>query len=460
MEDIKAVIKIIDNAILEDTVNSLTSWWIIKESYDEEICGHREVIKNSKDWLLSYQIRLIKETWISNLRIKFTSASWYFIEVSKVQVSKISDNFIHKQSLVNASRFITLELKDFEQKLMEWERVLAEREYELFLDIRLKILSSFDNINLTAQKNWFIDFMSTLALVSKNSNYCRPILWQNKNINILWWRHPVIEQIENDFISNDLLLTNKDHVHIVTWPNMWGKSTFLRQNSLIILMAHMGCFTPAKKVDINIVDKIFSRVWASDNLFLWQSTFMVEMQEMAHIINNSTEKSFIIIDEIWRWTSTYDGISLAWSILVYIHGTIKAKTLFATHYHELIDESKSLTWVSNYSVAVWENEENLVFLRKIIPGWIKKSFWLEVAKIAWINEIILKEARNMLKNLELEHNKIKWSQLSLLNFSSPVDSSSLMQGSIIEKELKTLDINSLTPLQAMMKINEWKNKIT
>ncbi|PIE84950.1 DNA mismatch repair protein MutS [Candidatus Gracilibacteria bacterium] len=459
MEEIKKIIKIIDDSILEDSKNSITSGGIIKDTYNEEIFNYRDIILNSKDWLSNYQIKLSKETGIGNLRIKFTSASGYFIEISKSQVSKVLPNFIHKQTLVNASRYITVELKEFEQKLLEAERILAEKEYEIFLEIRAVILSKFEAIKKVDHKIAYIDFVCSLSYVSLNNDYCRPMIGQKPEINIVGGRHPVIENIEKDFISNELILNNNDYIHIITGPNMGGKSTYLRQNSLIILMAHIGSFVPAKEVKISVIDKLFSRVGASDNLFLGQSTFMVEMQEMANIINNSTEKSFIIIDEIGRGTSTYDGISLAWSILKYIHSNIKAKTLFATHYHELIDESLSLKGVSNYSVAVGENDKNLVFLRKIIPGGIKKSFGIEVAKIAGINDSILKEARNMLKNLELEHHKLKGNQLSLEDFSLnqiKVKSESL---SYLENELKNLDINSLTPLDAMIKISHWKKKI-
>lgn len=236
---------------------------------------------------------------------------------------------------------------------------------------------------------------------------------------------------------------------------MWWKSTFLRQNALIILMSHIWSFVPAKLAKIPLTDKIFSRVWASDNLFLWQSTFMVEMQEVANILNNSTKNSFVIIDEVWRWTSTYDGMSLAWAILKENYDNIWAKTLFATHYHELIDESKVLKWVENYSVAVWENTENLVFLRKIIKWWIKKSFWLEVAKIAWISEKTLIEAKKMLKILEEKHEKPTQQWL----FSLEPEVRIVEKHSKVEEELKNLDLNNFTPMEALNKLFELKKEL-
>lgn len=459
MEQIKQIINLIDDAIMDNPENIITGGNIIAYWYDEVVDKFRDIIKNSKDWLLKYQAELIKKSWISNLRIKYTWASWYFIEVSKSWLSKIPSFFIHKQTLVNAGRFVTEELLEFWWKLIEAENNLASREYEIFLNIREKILDSFVEVKEISEKIAFLDFMASLSEVAYLNNYTKPIITDGYDLSIEYWRHPVIESSIWDFISNGLNLTKKDFVHIITWPNMWWKSTFLRQNALIILLAHIWSFVPAKKSIIPITDKIFSRIWASDNLYLWQSTFMVEMQEVANILNNSTFNSFVIIDEIWRWTSTYDWMSLAWAILKENHDKIKAKTLFATHYHELIDESKNLTWVSNYSVAVWENEENLVFLRKIISGWIKKSFWLEVAKIAWLNNSVIKEAKKMLRLLELEHNKISAKQLSIWVSEIEEQIKYIEKKSEVEEELKKIDINSLTPIEALNIISELKNKM-
>ena len=459
MQKIKQIINLIDNAIIDDPENIITGGNIIANSYDYVVDDFRNIIRNSKDWLLKYQAELIDKSWISNLRIKYTSASWYFIEVSKSWLSKVPSFFVHKQTLVNAWRFITEELLEFGWKLIEAENNLASREYEIFLNVREKILDSFAEVKKLSEKTAYIDFMSSLSNVAYLNNYSKPIITEVYDLNIESWRHPVIEGSIWDFISNELILTKKDYIHIITWPNMWWKSTFLRQNALIILLAHIWSFVPAKKSIIPITDKIFSRIWASDNLYLWQSTFMVEMQEVANILNNSTSNSFVIIDEIWRWTSTYDWMSLAWAILKENHDKIKAKTLFATHYHELIDESKNLIWVSNYSVAVWENEENLVFLRKIIPWWIKKSFWLEVAKIAWLNNNVIQEAKKMLRLLEIEHNKISAKQLTIWVSDIEEEIKYIEKKSEIEEELKKIDINSLTPIDALNIISKLKEKL-
>jgi len=458
--EIENIIDLLERSIKENPENSLTSWEIIADGYDSIVDNYRNTLNNSKDWLVAYQSRLVNETQINNLKIKYTNVSGYFIEIPKSQNSKIPDSFIHKQTLVNASRYITIELKEFEQKFLEAQNEKGAREYEIFLDIREKILDNYSNIKKSSDISSNIDFISALSQVAYENNYVKPQIIDSYDLNIVSWRHPIIEKKSIDFISNSLDLNTNKFIHIITGPNMWWKSTFLRQNALIILLAHIGSYVPAKSANIPITDKIFSRIWANDNLFLGQSTFMVEMQEVANILNNSTKNSFVIIDEVGRWTSTYDGMSLAWAILKENHDNIKAKTLFATHYHELIDESKNLKWVSNFSVAVWENEENLVFLRKIIPGWIKKSFWLEVAKIAWLSNSTITEAKKMLKKLEIEHSRVFWWQLTL--WTEPIVEyieKEVICISEVEQELKKIDVNNLTPIEALSKLNELKWKI-
>ena len=457
MDEIKKIIYLIDVAIKDDPENTITWGGIISDNYDSEVDEYRKIINTAKDWLSSYQSNLVNLTWISTLKIKYTAISWYFIEIPRSQINKVSDNFVHKQTLVNAGRFITEELKEFEWKLLEAEWCLASREYEIFLKLREEILNSFKSIKEISEKNAFIDFSSTLAEVAYMNNYTKPLIINKNDLEIIWGRHVVIEQTENNFISNDLKLSCNDYVHIITWPNMWWKSTFLRQNAIIILLSHIWSFVPAKKAIIPLTDRIFSRVWATDNLFLWQSTFMVEMQEIANILNNSTKDSFVIIDEVGRWTSTYDWMSLAWAILKENHDKIKARTLFATHYHELIDESIKLKWVSNYSVAVWEDDDKLIFLRKIIKWWIKKSFWLEVAKIAWVPENVIIEAKSMLKILEHEHNRDF--QMTLWSVSVEPEVKIINIESKVEKELLEIDIDNLTPIEALNKLIELKWKI-
>ena len=459
MEVIQKIIDLIGSAIDKEPDILITWGNIIASWYDDTVDNYRKIISSSKEWLASYQSELIDFTSISNLKIKYTGASGYFIEVSKNQISNVTSSFVNKQTLVNAGRFITKELLEFQWKLIEAETSLAEKEYEIFLNIREDILQGFVDIKNMSEKVSLIDFTATNSFNAYKNNYCKPIISHSYKFQVEKWRHAVIENTQKDFISNDLNLSDKKYVHIITGPNMWWKSTFLRQNALIVLLAHIGSFIPAEKASIWLVDKIFSRVWANDNLFLGQSTFMVEMQEVANILNNSTENSFVIIDEVWRWTSTYDGMSLAWAILKENHDRIKAKTLFATHYHELIDESESLSWVDNFSVAVGENDGELVFLRKIVKWGIKKSFWLEVAKIAWLNTSVIDEAKDMLWKLELEHNKVFWAQMSIWGSIDGPTVEYIEKDSLIEKEIETIDINSLTPLAALNLIVELKNKL-
>ncbi|MCD5380325.1 DNA mismatch repair protein MutS [Candidatus Gracilibacteria bacterium] len=457
MQKILELINLLEDSIQEDPNQLITAGGIIKDGYDNEIDQYREVVNNGKNWLTSYQEKLIQSSGISKLRIKYTNASGYFIEVSKNQISNVPDDFIHKQSLVNASRFVTLELKEFETKLLEGESSLANLEYEHFLIVRDKVLDHFEDIKTLSYKAGYIDFGTGLSDIAYNNNYCRPEISNKYSINITGGRHPVIEEIEKDFISNDLSLNSKDYIHTITGPNMGGKSTFLRQNALIVLLAHCGSFVPAKMAQIPLVDKLFSRVGATDNLYLGQSTFMVEMQEVAHILNNSTKNSFVIIDEVGRGTSTYDGMSLAWAILKENHDSIKAKTLFATHYHELVDESKKLKGVENFSVAVGENQDNIVFLRKIIPGGMKKSYGIEVAKLAGVPQNVINSAQEMLRVLE----KSNTSQLSLgeLQGNTKVVIQKIQKKSLVEEELSSIDINSLTPMESLNILHKLINKL-
>lgn len=460
MEEIQKIIDLIDSAIKEDADHLITGWNIIADWYDVEVDTYRRTIKTSNEWLAWYQANLIAETGISTLKIKFTWASGYFLEVPKSQISKVPEYFVQRQSLVNAARFVTPELKEFETGLLEAQWNLASLEYDLFSKVREEILEEFDTIKKISESSANIDVLSNLAFVAYENNYIQPKMVKTGELKILGGRHPVVEKMERNFISNDLKLNSKEYVHIITWPNMWGKSTFLRQNALIILMAHIGSFVPATEAQIPLTDRIFSRVWASDNLFLWQSTFMVEMQEVANILHNSTEKSFVIIDEVGRGTSTYDGMSLAWAILKENHDNIKARTLFATHYHELIDESKKLSGVKNFSVAVWENEENLVFLRKIIPGWIKKSFWLEVARIAGVSNSVISEAKNMLRSLEKTH--LQTAQMSLWGLTEPevqVVEKIVEKQSEVENKLRDINVNNMTPMEALNMLSELKGNI-
>lgn len=457
MQDVQKIIDLIDSAIKTDANQLITEWNIIKDGYDKEVDELRNLVNHSHEWLNNYTQELITQTGISTLKIKYTNAWGYFIEVPLSQKSKIPEHFVHRSTLVNALRFTTPELSSFEEKIVSAEGSLFQKEYEIFSQVAKTVLEDFSQMKTISAQIAHIDVMANFAQVAYENHYVQPEMHEGYDMEIVWGRHPVIEKIEKNFIQNELFLTKESFVHIITWPNMWGKSTYLRQNALILLLAHVGSFVPAKSAKLPLTDKIFSRVGASDNLFLWSSTFMVEMQEVANILNNSTSKSFVIIDEVGRGTSTYDGMSLAWAILRENHDRIKARTLFATHYHELVDESKKLPWVKNFSVAVSENEDNIVFLRKIVPGSIKKSYGIEVAKLAGLPKNVIDEANTFLKNFENTHS---FSQMSL--WISPVIEEKIIyqeKTSEVEELLKNLDVNNLTPMQALNLLGELKGKV-
>lgn len=455
MRYIDEIIDLIEVSIDDSASASLSEGKIIKWEYNSEVDRYRNLLDKWHEWVSNYQLEIANKLKIRNLRIKYTSHLWYFIEVWKNIELQESDWFFHKQTLTNAYRYTSLKLQEFETDIQKAQESLNKLEYNLFVEIRCKLAKKYQYIYGISRVVSELDFLSNWAFISRKYWYCKPELKNEDSLEIEWWKHPVISENQKDFVPNDAFFNKKEKVHIITWPNMWWKSTFLRQNALLLLLAHVWYDVPARVMKTWIVDKIFSRVWSGDNLYLWQSTFMVEMQEMSFILRSATSKSFIIIDEIWRGTSTLDGMSLAWAILKNIHDNIGAKCIFATHYHELIDHSTSLIWAKNFSVAVGENSESIVFLRKIVPWGIKKSYGIEVAKIAWINKSIIQVAKNML--LELEDNKISWVQLQI----DPISEYKNENSEFIDffHQINKLDINSITPLEALEKLNKIKQSI-
>lgn len=457
MDFLDNIIALIDSAIDVNAENSVTQWNIIAKWYNKDIDADRNMVEESHEWILNYKTELIELSGISSLKIKYTNNSGYFIEVPSSQVEKVPKDLIQKQTLTQVVRYTTVILQNFEQDLLNISSTLFQKEYECFLWIRNTILCHFNDIYKLSRNISQLDFYLSGAKLVANEKYILPTIDSNYKLEIKWWKHPVIAQQSKDFISNDLGLEKNDFIHVITGPNMWWKSTFLRQNALIIILSHIGYPVPASHAKIPIIDKVFSRVGAWDNLFLWQSTFMVEMQEIAYILHNSTKNSFVIIDEIWRWTSTYDGMSLAWSILQYNHNTIKAKTLFATHYHEIIDHTEDLKWASNYSMAIGENDDNIVFLRKIIPGWIKKSYGIEVAKLAGIPPEVLKLAKTAMLDFK---NETKFKQLSFINTKeTPSQKANNWVDNQVLDMIKNLDINSFSPLEALLKLEELQKQV-
>ena len=387
MDTLEDLYTLIDAAIEEEPPITVREGGIIKDGYHEEIDRLREAKSQGKNWLAELEAKEREKTGIKNLKIKFNKVFGYYLEVTNSFKDLVPDYYTRKQTLTNAERYITPELKEMEDMILGAEDKLVQLEYELLRELREQIAKNVVRIQKTAKALAKIDVFASLALISEQNHYCRPSLNQNGRIDIKNGRHPVVEKmINNDmFIANDTYLDNqKNRISVITGPNMAGKSTYMRQTALIVLMAQIGCFVPAETADIGIVDRIFTRVGASDDLASGQSTFMVEMTEVANILRNATGNSLLILDEIGRGTSTFDGLSIAWAVVEHISNPklLGAKTLFATHYHELTELEGKLDNVNNYCIAVKEKGDDIVFLRKIVKGGADKSYGIQVAKLA------------------------------------------------------------------------------
>ena len=449
------IIKLIDKSICEDPPVIITDGGMIADGYNQELDELRIISSSGKDYIKNLQTQEIDKTGISSLKVKFNKVFGYYIEVSKSNLGQVPESYIRKQTLVNAERFITPELKEYEEKILGAEEKIKEIEQRLFWQIRDQVAQHFAQIQETAQIIAQLDVLLNFAEIAVLYNYQKPKINDDHQIKITNGRHPVIEQLqtEESYIPNNSLFNQTDHqLILLTGPNMSGKSSYLRQVALIILLAQIGSFIPAESASIGITDRIFTRVGASDNLIKGQSTFMVEMQEAANILNNATDKSLIILDELGRGTSTYDGVSIAWAIVEFIYKNIKAKTLFATHYHELITMIEKLEKAQNYSVTVKETDDKVIFLRKIIKGGIDKSYGIEVAKLAGLPKSLIDRAFQILN--ELENNTIK-TEIK----SNPQTNKQSNNYHDLINILKEINTDELTPLQALQKLNEMKNKL-
>ncbi len=457
------IVDLINKAINDECPLSIRDGGIIKIGYNKELDDLRTISGEGKTFIKDLQQREIVRTGISSLKVRFNRVFGYYIEISKTNLSFVPNDYIRKQTLVNAERFITPELKEYEEKVLTAEDKIKELEYELFYSVRIALIKELRAIQFTAKAVAELDSISTFAFNAEKNNYCKPEILDNGEIFIKNGRHPVIEQVSSfhEFVPNDCEMDEKKNFFLITGPNMGGKSTYLRQVALIVLMAQIGNYVPAEMAKICIVDRIFTRVGASDNLVAGESTFMVEMQEASYILNNATEKSLIILDEIGRGTSTYDGVSIAWAITEYIHDKIKSKTLFATHYHELIELTDKLTFAKNLSVAVKENEKDgVVFLYKIVEGGIDKSYGIEVAKLAGLPVDVVMRARGVLQELETKHISkagVNPNQVNMFDTSREHGELNKSHREII-KDLKDLDVNKMTPLEALHKLDEMKNR--
>ena len=462
----------IEKEINNDPPNLLNRGNVIKSGINSELDDLRNIAFSGKDYLLKIQQRESEATQIPSLKISYNNVFGYYIEVRNTHKDKVPETWIRKQTLVGAERYITQELKEYEEKILGAEEKILSLETKLFNELVLSLVDYISAIQMNSNLVAQLDCLLSFAIVSEQNKYVRPTINDSDVIDIKQGRHPVIEKelpLGETYIANDVFLDSKSQqIIMITGPNMSGKSALLRQTALITLMAQVGCFVPAESASIGIVDKIFTRVGASDNISAGESTFMVEMNEAASILNNISDKSLILFDELGRGTSTYDGISIAWSIVEYIHehATAKAKTLFATHYHELNEMEKSFNRVKNYNVSVKEIGKQVIFLRKLARGGSEHSFGIHVAKMAGMPQSIVKRANDILAQLEKNNRKGDISkpindiaetregyQLSFFQLDDPVLSQ-------IRDEIKNININNLTPIEALNKLNEIKRIIT
>ena len=477
LDTLEDIYGLIQEAISEEPPINVKEGGIIKEGYHEEVDRLRKAKTEGKDWLMDLETKEREATGIKNLRIKYNRVFGYYLEVTNSYQNLVPENWVRKQTLTNAERYTTSKLKELEDIILGAEDKLFSLEYNLFSEIRDRIALEVRRIQKTAKAIARIDVFTSLALVAEQNNYSKPNINTDGSIRISNGRHPVVERmISNDmFVANDTILDNKQNrVSIITGPNMAGKSTYMRQTALIVLMAQIGSFIPADSADIGIVDRIFTRVGASDDLASGQSTFMVEMTEVANILRNATKSSLLILDEIGRGTSTFDGLSIAWAVVEHISNVqiLGAKTLFATHYHELTELEGRLEGVNNYCIAVKEQGEDIVFLRKIVKGGADKSYGIQVAKLAGVPARVLTRASEIATELtgndlalktkhlshpdensepdEFGHEELSSHQFSLFSMSGNED---------IITELRDLDLARLTPIDAINKMYQLQQKI-
>lgn len=463
LEYLEPVVELIEKAIVKDPPLTVREGGVIAEGYSPELDELRAASRDGKSWIASLEARERERTGIKNLKVGYNSVFGYYIEVTKPNLHLVPDDYIRKQTTSNAERFITPALKEIEAKILHADEMAAELEYQLFCEVRSKVAEEARRVGKIARAVAEIDVLSGLAEVAVSRGYCRPIVNDGEEIKIKNGRHPVVEAfLQERFIPNDTYVNcDTDQLLIITGPNMAGKSTYLRQVALITLLAQMGSFVPADEAVIGVVDRIFTRVGAHDELASGQSTFMVEMNETANILNNATRRSLIVLDEIGRGTSTYDGLSIAWAVAEEIN-KISARTLFATHYHYLNELEKQLPGVKNYRITVREEKDRIVWLRKIVPGGTDKSYGIEVARLAGIPQTTIERAKEILKELESNGTgrrsserhprlKVREETLQLTLFSAE-------KHPVIE-ELENLDITTMSPIEALNKLYDLQKRL-
>ena len=473
-EKLIEVYNMIEKIIVEDPPFSIREGGIIKDGYNEELDELRNISNHGKDYILKIESDEREKTGIKGLKVKYNKVFGYFIEVTKANAELVPDYYIRKQTLVNAERYIVPELKEYEDKILNAKNRIATLEYYLFKEVVGEIKNYTQMLQDLSDKISYLDVISNLAYIAIKNSYIKPEIVDDGTIEILGGRHPIVEKLipAGEFVKNRVMLNSKKDFIILTGPNMSGKSTYMKQIALIIIMAHMGSYVPADYAKISLTDKIFTRIGASDDLLTGQSTFMLEMSEVANILNSATDRSFIILDEIGRGTSTFDGISIASAITEYIHDKIKAKTIFATHYHELTELGERLERASNFRIEVQEKDNKIKFLREIVQGGADKSYGIEVARLAGLPKEILVNSKKILNILEERKNIIERNfgveQMMLFGGSPEVNDTkeeienreNIETATSEERKvidiLKEIDINNFTPMEALLKINELK----
>ena len=462
LDTLEDIYEVIDKAIVDDPPMSITEGGIIKPEIDEELFRLKNIGTSGKEWIAQLEVDERKKTGIPSLKVGYNKIFGYYLEVTKTHIDKVPETYIRKQTLANSERYVTPELKEMEEELLNVEEKIIKMEYDIFQLIRAEISKNIKRLQDSAKNIATLDVLSTFAQIAEDNQYIKPEINQSGNLEIRDGRHPVVEQMlpRGSFVENDTVMDNfGETFHIITGPNMSGKSTYMRQVALINLLAQIGSFVPASFANISIADKIFTRIGATDDVSMGESTFMVEMNEVANILNNATKNSLIILDEVGRGTSTYDGMSIAWAVVEYIADKTKigAKSLFATHYHELIALEDKLEGVKNYSVDVKQQGGDVIFLHKLVKGGTDESFGTYVAKLAGIPQETVRKARNILRNIEKKEFAIKEIEegFDMENQSSMFE----FKYDEILKFLNRIDINNTTPVDALKILGELKDKL-
>ncbi len=471
MSDLPDLRDLLERSIEDHPPLSLKDGGLIKKGFDATLDGYREVSREGKGWIADLEAKERMKTGISSLKVRFNRVFGYYLEVTKPNLPSVPAHYMRKQTLVNAERFITPELQEYETRVLQAEEQTETLEYQLFQEVLKKVAARIPEIQRIAQALAEVDVLAALAEVAERYGYSRPQVSEGDGMTVIEGRHPVLERISLDerFVPNDLLLSGEDRqILIITGPNMAGKSTIMRQAALIVILAQMGSFVPAKEATLSLIDRIFTRVGATDDLVRGRSTFMVEMEEVAHILRNITPRSLILLDEIGRGTSTFDGLSIAWAVTEYLHDScpFQPKTLFATHYHELTELAMTKARVKNYHVAVKEWNDRVIFLRKLVEGGTSRSYGIQVARLAGLPEGVLERAKEVLNNLEQgeftdagvpklaisKKRKLAWEAHQRTLFQSPPDP--------VRETLRKVDPNRLTPLEALNLLSEMKSRLT